>query len=91
MTKEVFQTIKFLWCRKRRQHKVVDDKGNHNSHGHRPLQAKIALGLGRTSTKHAPDHVSHEEHDQHVRQNGVIKHHTKATMLGQLQINAEHT
>ena len=66
MTEEVFQTIKLLWCRNRRQHKVVDDTGNHNGHGNCAFHTKVALSLGRTTSNHAPNHISHEEHDQHV-------------------------
>ena len=35
-----FPNDKTSGCRKRRQHKVVDDKGNHNSHGHCPFMRR---------------------------------------------------
>ena len=57
MAKEVFQTIKLLWCRKRRQHKVVDDKGNHNSEVTAP-SCKVAPGSGSNDHEACMNHIS---------------------------------
>ena len=54
---------------------MIDDKGNHDGHGHSCLDAQEARRLQVLSLSHSPNHIKGKKADQEIGLNRIVHHH----------------